>query len=278
MAKFRKFLMGGVVGAGLALVLSRREVRKVLMGAGRKALPAAPESSGSAGFSTYKPATAAVPAEVESEITPADEALAQEAAWLENPPVEAPVQEPAQPARAAQLIQEAPYSESAPEALVEEAPAVEDTTDTPETPAAEEPAAPMQEEPVDSKPAAVEPVGENPIDLLGPARESGAGEWDALKFPAAGEPTLENETPATAESFTEASGTPGPAGIDRDEMRRRIDETRSRLKAKAFDAMVSGETFLDETEAEKEQPRPKTASGLDADVEKSIDESLKESD
>jgi len=305
MAKFRKLLIGGVVGAGLAFALSRREVRKMLMGAGRKALPAAPETSGPSGYAPYKPATAPPPsatpeapaaapvdldtmiaqtqAKVEEHVesfgapAAADEALAQEAAWLEAPPAAEPVvEEPAAPVVPPQLLQESPFLE---EPMV--APIAEPEAEAPVA----EPAAEIS--PVEAPPA------EAPVDLLGPAPARGAGlsDWESLQFPAAGEPTIEShssiaeppvaapEPPAaTPEPPAAEAETPGPAGIDREEMRRRIDETRSRLKAKAFDAMVSGETFIDETEAEKAESHTEASSGLDADVEKSIDDSLREAD
>lgn len=372
MAKFRKLLIGGIVGAAAAIVLSRKEVRKMLMGAGRKALPAAPETG--PGYGTYEETTSAVPSSAEmavdeatdfgtmiaetrekveehvesfgapavveeapveeiaveekgvaevpaeemaveeaavveaptaeqepaveameapeaeppvaeaasvAEMPPAGmpevaepgpsaavEALAEEAAWVEVPPTEeAPPSGPVITPRMPELIQEAPYIEPEPPAVAE-----------PEAAAPEKlPAQAAEEQPVEEP----EPAAEAPYDILGSGRGRGMTEWESLQFPAAGEP-VGREPSAAAEPQAPtppaAGETPGPTGIDRDEMRRRIDETRSRLKAKAFDAMMSGETFLDETEAEKTQPHTEAAPGIDAEVEKSIDESLRESD
>ena len=60
--------------------------------------------------------------------------------------------------------------------------------------------------------------------------------------------------------------------IDQAEMRRRIEETRARLKAKAFDAMMSGEAALlgrdDDASSAPRHDDPK----LDGDVESTIDD------
>jgi len=57
-------------------------------------------------------------------------------------------------------------------------------------------------------------------------------------------------------------------------MRRRIEETRARLKAKAFDAMMSGESALLSRDS-GEKPLPKGDDvKLDGELESTIDESL----
>ncbi len=57
-------------------------------------------------------------------------------------------------------------------------------------------------------------------------------------------------------------------------MRRRIEETRARLKAKAFDAMMSGEAaLLSRDSGEKPVPGSDTPE-LDAETDSAIDESL----
>ena len=62
--------------------------------------------------------------------------------------------------------------------------------------------------------------------------------------------------------------------IDQAEMRRRIEETRARLKAKAFDAMMSGESALLARDS-GEKPVPKGDDvKLDGELESTIDESL----
>ncbi len=57
-------------------------------------------------------------------------------------------------------------------------------------------------------------------------------------------------------------------------MRRRIEETRARLKAKAFDAMMSGESaLLSRDSGEKPVPQGDDVK-LDGELESTIDESL----
>ena len=61
-------------------------------------------------------------------------------------------------------------------------------------------------------------------------------------------------------------------------MRRRIEETRARLKAKAFDAMMSGESALLRNDSgEKPVPRGEGAD-LEPEIDSSINESLSQSD
>lgn len=278
MARFSRFLVGGVVGAGLALLFSPksgREIRNMLMGGGRKALPAADvQSYAPAGG---EPAVTATPAaiDLESQIevtrleveTELEEAIrAEPEAEVEPAPQEAPAQE------------ETAAKEEAPADLEvveeEEAAAVEDIVAPEETPAAE---VAEVEEQVAEEPRVAE---EAPVS----APEEAPPDWEVLKTPAEGEPTVEGGASLEAELTVSAeageSARPTPSGIDREEMRRRIDETRARLKAKAFDAMVSGETFIDETGAEKARAhREDSASpGVEKEVEEKIDESLREQD
>ncbi len=70
----------------------------------------------------------------------------------------------------------------------------------------------------------------------------------------------------------------GSGNIDQAAMRRRIEETRARLKAKAFDAMMSGEAaLLSRDSGEKPVPTADDIK-LDDDVESTIDESLSQED
>ena len=100
----------------------------------------------------------------------------------------------------------------------------------------------MAEEPVAEEPVAEEPVvAEEPAAAAAPSREGG--------------------------------------GIDQAEMRRRIEETRARLKAKAFDAMMSGEAaLLSRDSGEKPVPTAEDAVELDAETDTAIDESLSQED
>jgi len=66
--------------------------------------------------------------------------------------------------------------------------------------------------------------------------------------------------------------------FDYEEMRRRIEETRNRLKAKAFDAMLSGETALLSRDGTSGTDMASTAAPLkvDDEVERSIESGLSE--
>jgi hypothetical protein len=80
-------------------------------------------------------------------------------------------------------------------------------------------------------------------------------------------------TPETAPAATPETPPAGrETGIDQVEMRRRIEETRARLKAKAFDAMMTGESaLLARDKGDKPVPRDVE---VDKDVATTIDESL----
>ena len=81
------------------------------------------------------------------------------------------------------------------------------------------------------------------------------------------------EPAAAAEATTREGG-----GIDQAEMRRRIEETRARLKAKAFDAMMSGEAaLLSRDSGEKPVPSADDVA-IDAETDSAIDESLSQED
>jgi len=67
-------------------------------------------------------------------------------------------------------------------------------------------------------------------------------------------------------------------GLQYEVMRARIEETRSRLKAKAFDALVSGEAALLGGEPESGEPSPQPAGPVDGEVEETIDTVLREDD
>ena len=62
------------------------------------------------------------------------------------------------------------------------------------------------------------------------------------------------------------------------EMRRRIEETRARLKAKAFDAMMSGEAALLARDS-GQNPVPRAVDvPVDNDIAETLDESLSQDD
>ena len=86
------------------------------------------------------------------------------------------------------------------------------------------------------------------------------------------------EEPAAAPADEAPAAEPAPAreggAIDQAEMRRRIEETRARLKAKAFDAMMSGEAALLSRDSGDRAVPTGEDHGLDEETDSVIDESL----
>ncbi len=129
------------------------------------------------------------------------------------------------------------------------------------------------------------PVVEEPAVVEEPVADEAVTEEQALEAPVpTGEALPEAsvaEAPgaetAVAEVAPEDSAAESPREggvIDQAEMRRRIEETRARLKAKAFDAMMSGEAALLARDS-GDKPVPKGDDhGLDAETDSVIDESL----
>ncbi len=149
-----------------------------------------------------------------------------------------------------------------------------------EAPVVEEPVAaePAVEEPVAAEPAVEEPVAEQP------AVEEPVVEQPVAEQPAVAEPPAEAtvaEAPVTEAPVAEeppAADEPAEAHpIDQAEMRRRIEETRARLKAKAFDAMMSGEAALLSRDS-GEKPVPEGTVQLDGEAAAQVDEGLSPDD
>jgi nicotinate-nucleotide--dimethylbenzimidazole phosphoribosyltransferase len=126
------------------------------------------------------------------------------------------------------------------------------------------PAVAPVEEPVAEAPAAVEePVAEAEPEAAPVAEAEPEAEAES-----APEAAAEVEAAEPAETEPAREGT-----IDQAEMRRRIEETRARLKAKAFDAMMSGEAALLSREGtDTEVPR-----GNDVEVDKDVASTVEES-
>ncbi|MHB1389728.1 MAG: YtxH domain-containing protein [Thermoleophilia bacterium] len=282
MARLSRFLFGGVVGAGLALILSPKsgkEIRSLISSGGRKQLSAggedyrAPSDFATPDTSVREPAAGV---SLESRIEETRQQVAQEFdgnlvsapeaspyAAAEEPEAEAPI-----------FVSEPPAQvdvEEQPDEMIEETPAEMEIQELPDEMIEETPA----EAEIPVQPA----TGES---LLKAQKEAASREWETLMKPAEGEPSLEADLNAdTTADLNEmdrpAESTPAPAGIDRDEMRKRIDETRARLKAKAFDAMISGETFVEsENPALRRENTPEP--GVDQKTADQIDDSLREED
>ena len=224
--------------------------------------------------------------------------VAETAAAVATPEIaEAMVEEvPAEPA----VVDEVPSApvvaeEAAAEEVVEAAPVrdaaaglvAETATSAGFAVAQEEPAAVSEFAPVvEPEPAvseaepivaeAAEPVAEVVEPAAEPASAVAAVVAETVPEP---EPTVVAPV-AALESEPVVDEPPAPAAareggaIDQAEMRKRIEETRARLKAKAFDAMMSGESALLARDS-GEKPVPKANDiKLDGDVESTIDESL----
>ncbi len=125
---------------------------------------------------------------------------------------------------------------------------------------------------------AVEPEPESVVE---PAPEPAVGPEPVVEPEPEPEPAVESEPvvePATDEAPGEEPPVREGGTIDQAEMRRRIEETRARLKAKAFDAMMSGEAaLLSRDSGEKPVPTGDDVD-LDAETDSTIDESLSQED
>jgi hypothetical protein len=191
-----------------------------------------------------EPVTEELVAEVAEEPIAESELVAEvaEEAVAEEPVADEAIAEP-------ELLAEEPVLE---EPIAEVVAEVTEEPVAAEAVAEPEPVAEVAEEAVVEEPSAEvaeEPVAEEPVA-------------EVAEEPAAEEPAVE-EPPAAREGAT----------IDQAEMRRRIEETRARLKAKAFDAMMSGEAALLRNDS-GDKPLPK---GDDVDLEAEIDTTIDES-
>jgi hypothetical protein len=136
-----------------------------------------------------------------------------------------------------------------------------------------EPAAPSEDETADLGPTLRAVVSDEPTESLPQA----AVEAEAPAAPAGGLDA------AVAEAFSFDDSAEEPLErpvVDQAEMRRRIEETRARLKAKAFDAMTSGESALLAREPGEAKPAADQTADvqLDEEVREVIDRSLSQED
>ena len=252
--------------------------------------PVVEDQVGSETASWAEPRAPEAAAPVVEEPTPWEEPRAAEAPVTEAPvppplapspfagttPAEAYVAPPSYGAPEEPAVEEAPplveEPASAWEAYEEPAPEPSAAAWAPDTPglvadiaqvplAAEEPDV---EEPVAAEPALEEPAVEEPVADV-PAAEAPVAE-----APIAEAPPVAEEPPVTDEPV---EGHP----IDQAEMRRRIEETRARLKAKAFDAMMSGEAALLSRDS-GEKPVPDGTVQLDSEASAQVDEGLSPDD
>jgi hypothetical protein len=96
------------------------------------------------------------------------------------------------------------------------------------------------------------------------------------------EPVDDGEAESTVgDGAFSMTATDAESQFDHDAMRRRIEETRNRLKAKAFDAMMKGESALlarDFDSPASTKPPRVDAGALDSEVAETIDTTLIEED
>ena len=150
------------------------------------------------------------------------------------------------------------------------------TAEPPESPVRpweEETAAEEVEEPV----AAVEEPAETIEEPVAAVEEPVLEIEDASPAGKDDQPAQREEVLAAATDVTRPEGE-DVEQVDQAEMRRRIEETRSRLKAKAFDAMMTGESALlrNDTGA---SPVPKgDDSTLEPEIDSTIDQSFSQED
>ena len=332
--KVLRFLLGLVIGAGVALLFapkSGRELRQQLVGgAAGTLLEAAPDD-----YPQPEPAgdwagpasvVAEAPVEIEEEPIAAAEPVVETPSW-ETPP-EAPagddLRERIDETRAAVESELAePFADDVAEAAVEEAVVSEEVAEEAivEAAVSEIVAEEAVEEAVVSEEVAEEAAVEAAAAALvaeAAAAEAEVAEEVAVEavVEAAAAEIVAEESVAEAivdevvaeeavveaavdeavaeEAVVEAAveevvaeeaapKEPSPregGGIDQAEMRRRIEETRVRLKAKAFDAMMSGEAaLLSRDSGEKPVPTADDAGlELDAETDNVNDESLSQED
>ena len=125
---------------------------------------------------------------------------------------------------------------------------------------AEPPAEPAVEAPVVAEPVFDAP----PVVVAAAPAEPAVGATDAA--------------PVAAAAPAAPADEPAPGSVDQAEMRRRIEETRARLKAKAFDAMMSGEAALLARDV-GDKPVPRAVDvPVDHEIAETLDESLSQDD
>jgi hypothetical protein len=222
--------------------------------------------------------------EVTAEEPVAEEAVVDEPV-VDEPVVDEPVvEEPVLEGPAFREPDAAPEPDVVVEVPVEEPRAWEIAYDEREAPAVEQPPAemPIAEEPVSEEPAAEPVVAEEAaVEVVAEAQtpEPVADETvdEVIEAPVADEAVADEpvgEEPVVEEPAVDEPAAREGGPIDQAEMRRRIEETRARLKAKAFDAMMSGESALLSRDSGAKPVPTGDDVKLDGELESTIDESL----
>lgn len=240
MARFSKFMLGGLFGAAVGMLFapkSGRELRQSLMGGNPPALP------------PTEPESPVEAHDIEAQATAVMEP--EPAVYLEERVEESRREVEAELSKTVPDVAEV-EAEIAAEAAVEEA-AEEEAEDEaeagPEEAAAEE---------AEDEAEAGEPDTEPAVEVDEKLVALDAGDSEEV-------------------SPIDQSDAIRPA-VDRDVMRQRIEETRSRLKAKAFDSMVEGETLIATGDEGVSMGDNGGDPGLDDETDEMIDQLLEEED
>ncbi len=104
-----------------------------------------------------------------------------------------------------------------------------------------------------------------------PAAEQGEAMADAMAYSASPEEIAAEITAECAEEIA-------PEPVDYESVKSRIELTRSRLKAKAFDAMMTGESALLSRDPEGAPPPQSAMPVIDSEIDQTIETSLSEQD
>lgn len=120
---------------------------------------------------------------------------------------------------------------------------------------------------------------ESPMELIEPVAESVASPIE-LSEPVAEMSAMITEMTGADQPAEPDSASDGASEFDREAMRRRIEATRNRLKAKAFDAMLSGESTLlgRDTASALEGSARNAEVPVDSEVDETIESTLTEED
>jgi hypothetical protein len=107
-----------------------------------------------------------------------------------------------------------------------------------------------------------------------------AEEPAALVEPVIGQPMRIEVVPSNGKGESSAASETAADnnGSDYEAMRARIELTRSRLKAKAFDAMMAGESALLGRDSDDSGPWSRPAATFDSEIERTVDSTLREED
>jgi hypothetical protein len=144
-------------------------------------------------------------------------------------------------------------------------------------PAAFEPTAePLTVEPATMEPVVMEPAATEPAVMEPAVMEPATAERAAVDTVETRAVTESVQVAAAAEKGGADAGLGLDEPVDYDSMKDRIETTRSRLKAKAFDAMMTGESALLGRDIAGTGRAHAKMAGVDSDIDQTIETSLRE--